>query len=306
MTPILAPSTSATSRLSTFGRLDATGRPARPLSLSLPGTIRIPDGVAAPAPSARTAMPRFEAAFRAVEETLRRLEVERPHELRSPALVEEALDGHPALEGTLVVLDARELRAAELDIEETVADERSGGAFFVSVPLLRELTSRRVRFRDLGSAAAGFAFIDEATTPTGFGRVRFAAKPAGYRRWRMFVADTPGYRVALVSRPLAGGGFVGLWTGQPETVAEVATLLRDAARRAGHEVPAPAPEVPASVDALTERDVWRQAAELRGQRQDRENELREIARAAALRGVELRRQRAAAAAAASHQNAPAA
>lgn len=254
--------------------------------------------LALPVPPPAPALPRFEAAFRAVEETLKSLAVDRPHELRSPATVEEALEGLTALEGTLVILDPAELRAAELDLEETVADERGGGSLFVSLPMLHELTARRVRFRDLGSASSTFAFLDEDVHPVGFGKVRFARKPAGFRRWRVLVADTPGFRVALVSRALPGGGFIGLWTGNADMVNEVAALFRRAAEVAGHPVPAPASAVPTSLGLPDEADVWRQAATLRGQREVRESELREIARAAALRGVELRRQRAAALAAA--------
>jgi len=253
--------------------------------------------VSTPVADASPRFPRIEAAFRVVESALRTLAIERPHELRSPALLEEALEGSPALEGTLVLVDPAELRTAELDLEETVADERGGGTFFVSVPSLAELSAHRVRYRDLGSAATGFAFIEEDVHPVGFGKFHFVKKPAGLRRWRILVADTPGFRVALVSRPIPGGGFVGLWTGAPDLVDELAGFLRQSAQAAGHAVPPPAAPVPDSLGVEDEAEVWRQAAVLRGQREVRENELREIARAAALRGVELRRQRAMAAAA---------
>ena len=75
---------------------------------------------------------------------------------------------------------------------------------------------------------------------------------------------------------------------------ERAGLLRRTATEAGHDVPAPASPVPALLGITQEVDVWRQAAQLRGLREARDTELREIARAAALRGVALRRQRAAA------------
>ena len=142
--------------------------------------------------------------------------------------------------------------------------------------------------------------------PVGFGKFHFVRKPSGLRRWRILVADTPGFRVALVSRPLPGGGFIGLWTGNPDLVDEVASLLRETARAAGHIVPPAAAPVPPFLGVEDEADVWRQAAVLRGQREVREGELREIARAAALRGVELRRQRALAAAAQGKAKAPAA
>jgi hypothetical protein len=53
--------------------------------------------------------------------------------------------------------------------------------------------------------------------------------------------------------------------------------------------------VPPLLGVASEADVRRQAAALRGLREIREGELREIARAAALRGVQLRRERALAA-----------
>lgn len=246
----------------------------------------------------RPVLPRIEAAFRAVEDVLAGLGIDSPHTLRSPQPVEEAMEGIAALAGTLVILDPTELRAAELDLEETVADERAGGSLFVSMPSAQELTSRRVRWRDLGTAASGFAFLDafgpDASPPIGFGRFHFAPRPALLRKWRVLVADTPGFRVAILSRPLPRGGFIGLWTGNPDLVDEIAGLLRRTAAEAGHDVPAPASPVPPLLGISQEADVWRQAAQLRGLREARDTELREIARAAALRGVALRRQRAAA------------
>jgi hypothetical protein len=241
-------------------------------------------------------LPRIEAAFRAVEGVLEDLGIDNPSALRSPQVVEEALEGMTPLDGSLVILDPAELRAAELDLEETVADERAGGALFVSLPNLGELSSRRVRYRDLAAAATSFAFVEPGAHVLGFGRFHFAPRPSFLRRWRVLVADTPGFRVAVISRPLEKGGFIGLWTGNPDLVDEVGNFLRRIATAAGHAVPAPAVPVPPMLGLASEADVWRQATVLRGQREVRENELREIARQAALRGVELRRQRAAAAA----------
>jgi hypothetical protein len=242
-------------------------------------------------------MPRIEAAFRAVGDVLADLGIENPSTLRSPQVVEEALEGITALDGSLVILDPAELRAAELDLEETVADERAGGSLFVSLPNLGELSSRRVRYRDLAAAATSFAFVEPGAHVLGFGRFHFAPRPSFLRRWRVLVADTPGFRVAVISRPLPKGGFIGIWTGNPDLVDEVAGFLRRIATEAGHTVPAAAVAVPPMLGLAGEADVWRQATALRGQREVREGELREIARQAALRGVELRRQRAAAAAA---------
>ena len=257
---------------------------------------------ALPRPSTPVDLPRIDAAFRAVEGVLADLGIDQPHTLRSPQGVEEALEGIHALAGTLVLLDPTELRAAELDLEETVADERAQGSLFLSLPSMSELSSRRVRYRDLASVAAGFAFIDGDQNAVGFGRFHFVPRPRALRKWRILLADTPGFRCVVISRPLPSGGFIGLWSGNAEIVNEIGGLLRRLATAAGHEVPAPAAAVPPLLGIAKESDVWSQAAVLRGQREVREGELREIARAAALRGVELRRLRAAAL----HSKAPAA
>ena len=64
-----------------------------------------------------------------------------------------------------------------------------------------------------------------------------------------------------------------------------------AAVESGHDVPEPAPPVPALDGVFEETDVWRQAEDLRAYRVVREAELRDIARRAALKGVALRRAR---------------
>src|SRR5438552_11428858 len=146
-------------------------------------------------PRQSPALPRLEAAFHAVESVLAELRIEQPQSLRSPLPVEEALEGSAALSGTLVILDPAELRSAELDLEETVADERAGGTLFVSLPNASEMGARRVRWRDLGNAAATFAFIGPDERPMGFGRVHFVPRPATLASHRILVADTPGFRV---------------------------------------------------------------------------------------------------------------
>jgi hypothetical protein len=245
-------------------------------------------------PDPEVLFPRLSAAFRAVENVLDQLGIDRPHTLRSPQPVEEALEGSVAMEGTLVVLDAAELRAAEIDLEETVADERAGGSLFVALPNPGELSARRARYRDLATAAAAYAFTEYDKVPVGYGKLHFVARPKSLRGWRILLADTPGFRVAVVSRPLRAGGFIGLWSGNPEVVNEIGAFLRAEAQAAGHDVPVAAAEVPALVGIGSEKDVWTQATQLRGLREVREGELREIARAAALRGVAMRRERQAA------------
>ena len=196
-----------------------------------PSAVRIAPDVEAPQ------LPRMEAAFRAVEMTLTSLGIDRPHTLRSPQAVEEALDGAPALEGTLVILDPAELRAAELDLEETVADERSGGTVFLSVPNPSEWATRRVRYRDIASSSAAFAFVEPGATVRGFGKLVAVPRPRMIKGWRIFLADTPGFRVVVASRPRAAGGFIGLWSGNSELVDEMADFLRRAARDSGTRSP---------------------------------------------------------------------
>src|SRR5205823_9731017 len=116
---------------------------------------------------------------------------------------------------------------------------------------------------DLGNAAATFAFIGPDERPMGFGRVHFVPRPATLASHRILVADTPGFRVAIVSRSLPGGGFVGLWSGDPDLVDEIAAYLREEVRACGLSVPEPAPSVPALTGISSEQDVWRQATSLR-------------------------------------------
>ena len=224
--------------------------------------------------------------------TLSSLGIDRPHTLRSPQVVEEALEGASALEGTLVILDPAELRAAELDLEETVADERNGGTVFLSIPNPAEWATRRVRYRDIASSSAAFAFVEPGATVKGFGKLVAVPRPRLIKGWRVFLADTPGFRVVVVSRPRASGGFIGLWSGNSELVEEMADFLRRTARDAGHDVPVAAAPVPPMIGVAGSAEVWKMANELRGLREIREGELREIARAAALRGVAMRRERA--------------
>ena len=238
-----------------------------------------------------TPLPTWDRAFDAVERTLARLGVEDPSSLRSPRPVDEALSPTALPAGTLLVLDPDERDTAELDIEDTVKDERSGGAVFVSVPPLAELPSRTRCLRELAAVTSTFAFAPREAVPASLGRLRTVATPVGLEGYRFLVADTPGFRVALGSRALPRGGFVALWSGNDQLVDELVSILRHAARAAGHVVPDPAPAVPSLDGVLNEADVWRQAEELRAYRTVREAELREIARAAALKGVALRRER---------------
>jgi hypothetical protein len=239
------------------------------------------------------AFPTLDRAFDAVERTLHRLGVTNPALLRSPRPVEEALSDTALPEGTLLVLQPSELRAAEVDIEETVKDERQGGAVYLSLPAADELPTRARSLRELASSVATFG-LNPSLKPapsSRLGRLRQVPMPLHLRNYRFLLADTPGFRVTVVARALPGGGFIGLWSGNEQVVNEVRYALSLAARASGHDVPEPSAAVPELDGIARERDVWDQAADLRAYRVVREAELREIARAAALRGVALRRER---------------
>ncbi|MHC5009613.1 MAG: hypothetical protein ACYTG6_01545 [Planctomycetota bacterium] len=235
--------------------------------------------------------PTLDRAFDAVERTLARLGVEDPASLRTPRPVEEALSPTALPSGTLLILSPSELRAAEVDIEETVKDERSGGSVFLSLPNERDLENRRRTLRELAVVAPTFAFTPRPTLPPGLSRLRAVPAPEALRGYRFLLADTPGFRVAVVCRALPGGGFVGLWTGNEQAIDEIGTLFRFEAIGAGHDVPEPAPAVPPLEGVGSEKDVWSLAQDLRAYRVVREAELREIARQAALKGVAMRRER---------------
>jgi len=239
------------------------------------------------------AFPLLDRAFDAVERALARLGVEDPASLRSPRPVEEVLSETALPEGTLLVLSPTEFRAAEIDIEETVKDERLGGSCYLSLPQSDDLTSRARGLRELAAAAPCFGFNPSLrpAPATRLGRLKVVPMPLNLRSYRFLVADTPGFRVAVVSRSLPGGGFIGLWSGNEHVVEEVRGALARAADAAGHDVPDAAPAVPDLDGVDRAEDVWDLARDLRAHRVVREAELREIARAAALRGVALRRER---------------
>ena len=96
--------------------------------------------------------PLLDRAFNAVERALAQLGVEDPASLRSPRPVEEALSANALPEGTLLVLSPGELRAAEVDVEETVKDERLGGAVYLSLPDADDLPTRARGLRELAAA----------------------------------------------------------------------------------------------------------------------------------------------------------
>ena len=239
------------------------------------------------------AFPTLDRAFDAVERTLARLGVDNPATLRSPRPVEEALSETALPEGTLLILSATELRAAEVDIEDTVKDERTGGSVYLSLPLSDDLPGRARGLRELASAAPTFGFNASLRPAPGqrLGRVKQVPTPLNLRSYRFLVADTPGFRVAVVARALPTGGFIGLWSGNDQIIDELREVLTSTVEAAGYTPPAAASSVPALEGVTSAEDVWKQAEALRTYRVVREAELREIARAAALRGVALRRER---------------
>ncbi len=236
-------------------------------------------------------LPTLDRAFDAVERALARLGVGDPGSLRSPKQVEDELSPTALPPGTLLVLNPEELAAAEIDVADTVLDERLGGVVFGTMERPPLEDDRRRRLRELAGVATAFGFVPHGQEPYAVGRVRQVRTPAELAPYRFLVADTPGFRVALVTRALPQGGFIGLWSGAAAVVEEVTQLLRRTVQQQGHAAPARARTVPERDAVASEAEVWKQAEELRAYRTVREAELRQIARAAALRGVELRRQR---------------
>ncbi|MDJ0975000.1 MAG: hypothetical protein QNJ98_11110 [Planctomycetota bacterium] len=237
--------------------------------------------------------PILDRAFDAVERALAQLGIEAPDTLRSPRPVEDALSPTALPEGTLLVLDPREIRAAEIDVEETVKDERQGGSIFLTLPNPEDLPGRARGLRELATAAQTFGFHGgtRPRIPSRLGKTTLLPLPTELDGYRFLLADTPGFRVCVVQRALPGGGWIALWSGNDLVLDELRTVLALEAAAAGHNVPLPSPEVPSLDGIESENDVWAQARDLRDYRVVRQAELREIARQAALRGVALRRER---------------
>ncbi len=240
----------------------------------------------------RRPFPTLDRAFDAVEGAFAQLGAIDATQIRSPRLVEELLRPTALPEGTLLVIDPDEIAAARQDIEATVKDERQGGVLYLTLPPARLLAEQARALRELAVAASTYGFHAAEAFPAGrLGRVRQVALPAALRPYRFLLADTPGFRVLLISRVTPHGGEIALWTGNADLVDEVRAVLAEPIAAAGLRAPAPAAPVP-SLDGIRDaQDVWRRAAELRAFRSVREAQLREVARQAALRGVELRRER---------------
>jgi hypothetical protein len=235
--------------------------------------------------------PLLDRSFDAVELALARLGVADPAELHSPLEVEQELSATALPLGTLLVFDREEVEGAYVDIRDTVMDERLGGAVYGTMARPPTEDVRRRRLREMSGCSTVYGFLPVGAAPYGVGRVAQVRSPDALAGYEFLVADVPGFRVALVTRRRAEGGSITLWTGTAELVDEVLGVLRRAARQDGHAVQPTAPAVPARDAVRSEAEVWRQAAELREYRSVRDAELRQVARAAALRGVELRRER---------------
>lgn len=237
--------------------------------------------------------PILDRAFDSIERALAQLGIEAPDTLRSPRPVEDALRPTALPEGTLLILNPREIRAAEIDVEETVKDERLGGCLFTTIPSAGELPGRARGLRELATATTAYGF-HPGTAPrisSRLGKLRVLGLPDTLGGYRFLMADTPGFRVCVVQRALPGGGWIGLWSGNERVLEEIRSVLAPSIEAAGYETPAPAPDAPALDGIDSADDVWAQAKELRDYRVIRQAELREIARQAALRGVALRRER---------------
>ncbi len=235
--------------------------------------------------------PLLDRAFDAVEHALARLGIDDPSGLTTPKVVEDELSATALPMGTLLVLDPDEIAGARVDIRDTVLDERLGGSVFGSMARPPTEDVRRRCLRELAGTATAYGFLPVGQKPYGVGRVLQVRTPGPLAGYQFLVADTPGFRVAIVTRARPEGGSITLWTGTPELLAEVLGVLRGAVRQEGLTLPPLAPVVPARDGVASEAEVWRLAGELRAQRTVREAELRQVARAAALRGVELRRER---------------
>ncbi len=242
------------------------------------------------------AFPALDRAFDAVERALATLGVEDPGSLRSPQPVEDALSKTALPPGTMLILSPRELRLAEMDIEDTVRDERQGGTIFTTLPTLERIGERARALRELAATAECFGFRGPGrpAPASRLGKVKQLPLPSSMRDYKFLIADTPGFRCMVVTRALRGGGFIGLWCGDDDVINEVRGILASVASEYDFTVQPAAPSVPPLEGVEKESDVWKQADELRAYRTIREAELREIARQAALRGVQLRREREAA------------
>ena len=168
--------------------------------------------------------PILDRAFDAVERALAKLGVEDPASLRSPRPVEDALSPTALPAGTLLILSPAELRAAEVDVEETVKDERSGGAVFVSLPDQGNLDARKRSLRELAVSTPTYCLTPTGSLPAGYSRLHAVEVPAGYAEYGILVADTPGFRVAVLRRALPSGGFIALWTGNEQIINELYNL----------------------------------------------------------------------------------
>lgn len=237
------------------------------------------------------ALPLLDRCFDSVEIALAKLGLDDTSSIVATAEIEAELSEGALPHGTLLVFDEEEVHEAFRDIRDTVMDERMGGTVYGTMLRPPADCVRRRRLREMTGTATVYGFLPVGQGPAGLGRVVQVRRPASLGDYEFLVADIPGFHVALVTRKRPSGGEITLWTGSRELVDELLAALRRAIADAGHAVPAPAPAVPARDVVTSEAEVWAMAEELRKQRVVREAELRQVARQAALRGVELRRER---------------
>lgn len=237
------------------------------------------------------ALPLLDRCFDAVEMALAKLGMDDTSGIVGTAEIEAEMSEGALPHGTLLVFDEEEVHEACRDIRDTVMDERLGGAVFGTMLRAPADCVRRQRLREMTGTASVYGFLPVGQGPCGISRMVQVRRPAHLRDYDFLAADVPGFHVALVTRKRPSGGSITLWTGSRELVDELLGELRRAIADDGHAVPAPAPKVPARDIVASEAEVWAQAEEIRKQRVVREAELRQVARQAALRGVELRRER---------------
>lgn len=236
-------------------------------------------------------LPALSAAVCAVCETFRRLHVTGDYCPRDARRIEDDLPTSGALAGTLTILDPLDVLPAEREIERTLHDERPrfGGLYLSQIG--DHLYQRWTNYSALAWLMPVFAFTEHPQRQHPGDGVRFALAPDALDGFRVVLADTPGYRVAVIGFFVRKWG-VALWTGNPQVVNEVGGALRVAARESGHAPHPPAAEAPSDCGLRSEADVRRMANVAMSERAKAQEATRELCRQAAIQGAKDRRARA--------------
>ena len=164
-------------------------------------------------------------------------------------------------EGTLHRL-APEFKRAEVDLEETVKDERSGGSVFVTLPPESEIETRKRSLRELAVSTPTFCLTPTGSLPPGFSRLHEVLSTKDLEDYHVLLADTPGFRVAVVRRRLPSGGWIALWTGNERAIAEVGRVVQGYLNY--HAIPTNTHSIQEFVKQVTRH--WRAALRRRSQK----------------------------------------